>query len=153
MSLKATNKVETNKVELEIEISAEAFEAALQQAYNKAKKNISIPGFRKGKAPRKLIEKEYGENVFFEDAVNILYGPEVDGAVAESGVELVARPDVEVTSIDKATGVALKVTCITKPEVEVKDYKGIEVEKSVNAVTDEDIAKEVDKLREKNRYS
>lgn len=150
MSLKATNKVETNKVELEIEISAEAFEAALQQAYNKAKKNISIPGFRKGKAPRKLIEKEYGENVFFEDAVNILYGPEVDGAVAESGVELVARPDVEVTSIDKATGVALKVTCITKPEVEVKDYKGIEVEKSVNAVTDEDIAKEVDKLREKN---
>lgn len=150
MSLKATNKVETNKVELEIEISAEAFEAALQQAYNKAKKNIAIPGFRKGKAPRKLIEKQYGENVFFEDAVNLLYGPEVDGAVAESGVELVARPDVEVTSIDKATGVALKVTCITKPEVEVKDYKGIEVEKTVNAVTDEDIAKEVDKLREKN---
>lgn len=150
MSLKATNKVDTNKVELEIEISAEAFEAAIQQAYNKAKKNISLPGFRKGKAPRKLIEKEYGDNVFFEDAVNILYGPEVDGAVNESGVELVARPDVEVTSIDKATGVKLKVTCITKPEVEVKDYKGIEVEKTVKDVTDEDIAREVDKLREKN---
>lgn len=150
MSLKSTNKVDTNKVELEIEISAEAFEEAIQKAYNKAKKNIAIPGFRKGKAPRKLIEKQYGENCFYEDAVNILYGPEVDGAIEESGVELVARPDVEVTSIDKATGVVLKVTCITKPEVEVKDYKGIEVEKTVNAVSDEDIAKEVDKLREKN---
>lgn len=150
MSLKSTNKVDTNKVELEIEISAEAFEEAIQKAYNKAKKNIAIPGFRKGKAPRKLIEKQYGENCFYEDAVNILYGPEVDGAIEESGVELVARPDVEVTSIDKATGVVLKVTCITKPDVEVKDYKGIEVEKTVNAVSDEDIAKEVDKLREKN---
>lgn len=150
MSLKAANKVEANKMELEIEISAEAFEEAIEKAYQKAKKNITIQGFRKGKAPRKLIEKQYGEGVFFEDAVNLLYGPEVDGAVAESGLELVARPEVEVTSIDKATGVALKVTCITKPEVEVKDYKGIEVEKTVNAVTDEDINKEADKLREKN---
>lgn len=150
MSLKAANKVEANKMELEIEISAEAFEEAVEKAYQKAKKNITIQGFRKGKAPRKLIEKQYGEGVFFEDAVNLLYGPEVDGAVAESGLELVARPEVEVTSIDKATGVALKVTCITKPEVEVKDYKGIEVEKTVNAVTDEDINKEADKLREKN---
>ena len=150
MSLKSANKVEANKTELEIEISAEAFEEAIEKAYQKAKKNITIQGFRKGKAPRKLIEKQYGEGVFFEDAVNLLYGPEVDGAVAESGLELVARPEVEVTSIDKATGVALKVTCITKPEVEVKDYKGIEVEKTVNAVTDEDINKEADKLREKN---
>ena len=150
MSLKSANKVEANKTELEIEIFAEAFEEAIEKAYQKAKKNITIQGFRKGKAPRKLIEKQYGEGVFFEDAVNLLYGPEVDGAVAESGLELVARPEVEVTSIDKATGVALKVTCITKPEVEVKDYKGIEVEKTVNAVTDEDINKEADKLREKN---
>ena len=150
MSLKSANKVEANKTELEIQISAEAFEEAIEKAYQKAKKNITIQGFRKGKAPRKLIEKQYGEGFFFEDAVNLLYGPEVDGAVAESGLELVARPEVEVTSIDKATGVALKVTCITKPEVEVKDYKGIEVEKTVNAVTDEDINKEADKLREKN---
>lgn len=150
MSLKSANKVETNKTELEIEISAEAFEEAIEKAYQKAKKNITIQGFRKGKAPRKLIEREYGENVFYEDAVNLLYGPEVDNAINESGVELVARPEVEVTSIDKATGVALKVVCITKPEVEVKDYKGIEVEKTVNAVTDEDIDRECNKLREKN---
>lgn len=150
MSLKATNNVETNKYELEIEISAEDFEAAIEKAYLKARKNITMPGFRKGKAPRKLIEKEYGEQVFFEDAVNLLYAPVVNGAVEESGLELVTRPEVEVTEISKENGVKLKATCITKPEVEVKDYKGIEVEKVVNPVTDEDINKQLDALREKN---
>lgn len=150
MSLKATNNVETNKYELEIEISAEDFEAAIEKAYLKARKNIAMPGFRKGKAPRKLIEKEYGEQVFFEDAVNLLYAPVVNVAVEESGLELVTRPEVEVTEISKENGVKLKATCITKPEVEVKDYKGIEVEKVVNPVTDEDINKQLDALREKN---
>ena len=150
MSLKATNNVETNKYELEIEISAEDFEAAIEKASLKARKNIAMPGFRKGKAPRKLIEKEYGEQVFFEDAVNLLYAPVVNGAVEESGLELVTRPEVEVTEISKENGVKLKATCITKPEVEVKDYKGIEVEKVVNPVTDEDINKQLDALREKN---
>lgn len=150
MSLKATNNVETNKYELEIKISAEDFEAAIEKAYLKARKNIAMPGFRKGKAPRKLIEKEYGEQVFFEDAVNLLYAPVVNGAVEESGLELVTRPEVEVTEISKENGVKLKATCITKPEVEVKDYKGIEVEKVVNPVTDEDINKQLDALREKN---
>ena len=150
MSLKATNNVETNKYELEIEISAEDFEAAIEKAYLKARKNIAMPGFRKGKAPRKLIEKEYGEQVFFEDAVNLLYAPVVNGAVEESGLELVTRPEVEVTEISKENGVKLKATCITKPEVEVKDYKGIEVGKVVNPVTDEDINKQLDALREKN---
>lgn len=150
MSLKATNNVETNKYELEIEISAEDFEAAIEKAYLKARKNIAMPGFRKGKAPRKLIEKEYGEQVFFEDAVNLLYAPVVNGAVEESGLELVTRPEVEVTEISKENGVKLKATCITKPEVDVKDYKGIEVEKVVNPVTDEDINKQLDALREKN---
>lgn len=150
MSLKATNNVETNKYELEIEISAEDFEAAIEKAYLKSRKNIAMPGFRKGKAPRKLIEKEYGEQVFFEDAVNLLYAPVVNGAVEESGLELVTRPEVEVTEISKENGVKLKATCITKPEVEVKDYKGIEVEKVVNPVTDEDINKQLDALREKN---
>lgn len=150
MSLKATNNVETNKYELEIEISAEDFEAAIEKAYLKARKNIAMPGFRKGKAPRKLIEKEYGEQVFFEDAVNLLYAPVVNGAVEESGLELVTRPEVEVTEISKENGVKLKATCITTPEVEVKDYKGIEVEKVVNPVTDEDINKQLDALREKN---
>ena len=129
MSLKATNNVETNKYELEIEISAEKFEEGIQKAYQREKNKIQIAGFRKGKAPRKLIEREYGEEVFFETAVNILYPQEVDDAVKESGLEIVARPDVEITDISKADGVKIKATVITKPEVEISDYKGIEVEK------------------------
>ena len=150
MSLKATNNVETNKYELEIEISAEKFEEGIQKAYQRDKNKIQISGFRKGKAPRKLIEREYGEEVFFETAVNILYPQEVDDAVKESGLEIVARPDVEITDISKADGVKIKATVITKPEVEISDYKGIEVEKEVKTVTDEDVDKQADALREKN---
>lgn len=150
MSLKATNNVGTNSYELEIEIPAKDFEDALQKAYMRAKKNIALPGFRKGKAPRKLIEKTYGEEVFYEDAINLLYAPVVNGAIDESKLDLVCQPEIEVTEINKENGVKLKAKCTTRPEVEVKDYKGIEVEKSVNAVTDEDIQKKLDELREKN---
>ena len=150
MSLKSTNNVGTNSYELEIEIPAKDFEEALQKAYLRARKNISMPGFRKGKAPRKLIEKEYGEEVFYEDAVNLLYAPVVNGAIDESGLDLVTQPEVEVVAISKEEGVQLKAKCTTRPEVEVKDYKGIEVEKVVNAVTDEDVQKKLDELREKN---
>ena len=150
MSLKSTNKVETNKYELEIEVSAQEFEEAIQKAYLREKGKIQISGFRKGKAPRKLIEREYGEEVFFEKAVNILYPAQVDDAVKESGLVIVTRPDVEVTDVSKAEGVKIKATVITKPEVEVKDYKGIEVVKDVKTVTDEDVEKQTDALREKN---
>ena len=150
MSLKATNNVGTNSYELEIEIPAKDFEDALQKAYMRARKSIALPGFRKGKAPRKLIEKTYGEEVFFEDAINILYAPVVNGAIDESGLDLVCQPTIEVTEINKENGVKLTAKCTTRPEVEVKDYKGIEVEKTVNAVTDEDVQKKLDELREKN---
>lgn len=149
MSLKTTNKTDANTYELEIEITAEAFEEALQKAYLKAKNKIAVPGFRKGKAPRKVIEKNYGENCFYEDAVNLLYPEYVNSAIDEANLELVAQPDVEITAVDKENGVAMKVTCTTKPEVTVKDYKGIEAEKSVREITDEEVDKEVDKLREK----
>lgn len=149
MSLKSTEKIETNKYELEIEISAEAFEAAVQAAYLKAKKNINVPGFRKGHAPRKIVEKEYGEGVFYEDALNAILPAEIDTAVSEAGLELVTRPDVEVTEVSKEKGAVVKATCITKPEIEIKDYKGIEVEKSVKTVSDEDVDHEINHLREK----
>lgn len=149
MSLKSTEKIETNKYELEIEISAEAFEAAVQAAYLKAKKNINVPGFRKGHAPRKIVEKEYGEGVFYEDALNAILPAEIDTAVAEAGLELVTRPDVEVTEVSKEKGATVKATCITKPEIEIKDYKGIEIEKSVKTVSDEDVDHEIGHLREK----
>ncbi len=149
MSLKSANKVETNKHELEIEISAEAFEAAVQAAYLKAKKNINVPGFRKGHAPRKIVEKEYGEGVFYEDALNAIIPAEVDTAVAEAGLELVARPDVEVTEVSKEKGAVIKAVCITKPEIEIKDYKGIKIEKSVKTVSDDDVDHEIDHIRQK----
>ena len=150
MSLKSVNNVEANKYELAIEISPEEFEDALQKAYLKARKNIAIPGFRKGKAPRKVIEKTYGENVFFEDAVNLVYGPVVNAALEESKLDIVAQPQVDVEEISKEVGVKLKAVVVTKPEVEIDGYKGIEVAKEVALVTDDDVAKEVDKLREKN---
>ena len=149
MSLKAVNNVETNKVELEIEISAEDFEAAVQAAYLKQRKNIALPGFRKGKAPRKLIEREYGEGVFYEDAVNAIAPKAVDDAVEEAKLDLVARPDVEVTAVGKE-GVSLKAKCVVKPEVSISDYKGIEVERVIDAVTDEDVDKRAAQLCEKN---
>lgn len=149
MSLKSTEKIETNKYELEIEISAEAFEAAVQSAYLKAKKNINVPGFRKGHAPRKIVEREYGEGVFYEDALNAILPAEIDTAVSEAGLELVTRPDVEVTEVSKEKGAVIKATCITKPEIEIKDYKGIEIEKSVKTVSDEDVDHEIDRIREK----
>ena len=99
--LKSKNQVETNKYELEIEVSAEAFEDAIQKAYLKNKSKISVPGFRPGKAPRKVIEKEYGESVFFEDAVNDVYGPAIEEAVKEAELTLVTAPDVEVTDVSK----------------------------------------------------
>ncbi|MBQ7756247.1 MAG: trigger factor [Oscillospiraceae bacterium] len=149
MSLKTTNKIDANTYELEIEISAEKFEEALQKAYLKSKSKIAVPGFRKGKAPRKVIEKTYGENCFYEDAVNLLYGEAVGGAVEEANLELVCQPEVEVTACDKENGVAMKAKCTTKPEVAVKDYKGIEAEKSVREIAEDEINAEVDKLRQK----
>ena len=150
MSLTNTNKTAANTYELEVEISAEKFEEGVQKAFLRAKNKINVPGFRKGKAPRKIIEREYGEGVFYEDAVNLLYPQAVDEAVAEAGLDLVDRPSVDVTEVSKEQGVKMKVTCTTRPEVTVKDYIGIEAEKVVNAVTDEDVDKEIERLREKN---
>lgn len=148
--LKSKNQVETNKYELEIEVSAEAFEEALQRSYLKNKAKITINGFRPGKAPRKIIEKEYGEEVFFEDAVNDVYDPAIEEAVKEAELTLVAAPDVEVTEVSKAAGVKFKATCTTKPVVDIKDYKGITVKKTVNAVTDEAVEHEIGHMLEKN---
>lgn len=150
MSLVSTNKIDATKYELEIKIDAEGFEKAVQNAYMKARKRISVNGFRKGKAPRKMIEQIYGENVFYEDAVNALVNTDVAPTLEETDYELVATPEINVTSINKADGVVFKVVITVKPEVEISDYKGIEVEKVVNAVTDEDVDKQIQALRERN---
>lgn len=148
--LKSKNQIETNKYELEIEVSAEKFEEAIQKVYLKQKSKITIDGFRPGKAPRKMIEKAYGEAVFFEDAVNDLYGEAIDGAVKESELEVVGVEDIEVTEVSKETGVKFKGVFVTKPVVEIKDYKGIKVAKTVNDVTDEMIDHEISHMLERN---
>lgn len=150
MSLVSTNKIDATKYELVINVDAEGFEKALQDAYMKARKNINVNGFRKGKAPRKMIEQLYGENVFFEDAVNALVNTDVAPAVEGTEYDLITTPDIEVTSINKNDGVSFKVTITVKPEVEISDYKGIEIEKNVNAVTDEDVNEQIEALRERN---
>ncbi len=150
MSLVSTNKIENAKYELEIKVDAEGFEKALQETYMKTRKRISVNGFRKGKAPRKMIEQLYGENVFYEDAVNALVNSDVAPAIEETDYELVANPEINVTSVNKNDGVTFKVVITVKPDVEISDYKGIEVNKTVNAVTDEDIDRQIQALRERN---
>lgn len=151
MSLKSSNKVDTNRYELVVEIDADTFEKAVDKAFKKNAKTIEIKGFRKGKAPRHIIEKLYGENVFYEDALNECYPTAIDEAAKEAGVEIVDFQDVEfdLKSMDKS-GVEFSVKVTVKPEVTVKDYKGLKAEKPSVEVTDEDINAEIDKLRERD---
>ena len=150
MSLKSSNKTDVNTTELVISIDPATFENAVEKEYQRQKKNIQIRGFRKGKVSRKLAEREFGEGAFYEGAINLLLGPEIDAAVKETGLVLVDRPNVEVTSIDKENGVELKAVCVTKPEIEISDYKGIKAPKEVKEITDEDIDKQIDIIRKKN---
>ncbi len=150
MSLVSNNKIEANKYQVEISADAEAFEKAIQAAYMKAKKNINVNGFRKGKAPRKMIEKLYGENCFFEDAVNELVPVVVAPEVEALKLDLIDTPNMEVTSVSKTEGVMFKLILTVKPEVEISSYKGLEVTKTVKDVTDEDVNAEIEKLRDRN---
>lgn len=150
MSIVSTNKIEANKYEVEVAVDADAFEAALQKAYLKARNKINVNGFRKGKAPRNMIEKLYGSNVFFEDAVNNLVSAKVANEVDSLGYYLVDTPDITVNSVSKENGVNYKVIITVKPDVEISDYKGIEVTKTVKDITDEDVDKEINSMREKN---
>ncbi len=150
MSLKSSNKTDVNTTELVISIDPETFEAAVEKEYQRQKKNIQIKGFRKGKVSRKLAEREFGEGAFYEGAINALVGPEIDSAVKETGIILVDRPSIEVNSINKAEGVELKAICITKPEIEISDYKGIKAPKQTSEITDEDIEKQIQMIRKKN---
>lgn len=150
MSLKSTNKTDVNTTELVLAIDAETFENAVEKEYQRQKRNIQLPGFRKGKVTRKLAEKTFGEGAFYEGAINALLGPELDAAISEAGIEIVDRPSVEVLSIDKENGVEIKAVCVTKPEIEISDYKGIKASKNVKDITDEDINKQIDMIRKKN---
>ena len=150
MSLKSQNLISANTYELEIESTAEEFESAIEKAYKKNRNRINVPGFRKGKATRKMIEKLYGETVFYDDAINSMVPTVIAPAVESTDLELVAQPEIDVTSISKETGVVFKVKCITKPEIKLENYKGITYKPMSLEITDEDVEAEVQKLRERN---
>ena len=149
MSLKSSNNVAVNTTELMIEISAEDFNKALLNAYKKEKNQIQIKGFRKGKAPMSVIEKYYGEEVFFDTALNDILPEEMTAALEETKLELVDRPQVEIVSASKAEGAVLKATCTTKPEVSVSEYKGLKAPKVIDAVTDEVINEQIEAARKR----
>ena len=149
MSLQV-EKMEKNMAKLTIEVAAEDLEKAMQNAYQKTKGRISIPGFRKGKAPRKMIEQMYGKGVFLEDAVNALIPEHYSKALAECELEIVSQPTIDITQAEPGKALIFTAEVATKPEVTLGDYKGVEVPKTEINVTDEDVDAEIKKEQEKN---
>lgn len=143
-------KLEKNMAKLTIEVPAEEFEAAMETAYQKTKNKINIPDFRKGKAPRKMIEKMYGPAVFYEDAANSLIPQAYTKAADESGENIVSRPQIDVVQIEKGKSFIFTAEVALKPEVTLGQYKGLEVEKAVIEVQEAEVDAEIDKEREKN---
>ena len=151
MSLKETKNVGTNRYELEITVDAEKFQNAIKEAYKKNAKNISIPGFRKGKAPYAFVEKYYGAEVFFEDALNLIYADVVDEAITESGLKVINdKMDFDMVSISKEEGVDFKVTLTTYPEITLGEYKGLKAEKVIAKVEDSEVDAQVNAMAERN---
>ena len=149
MSLQV-EKLEKNMAKLTIEVSAEDLDKAMEKAYQKQKSRISLPGFRKGKAPRKMIESMYGKGVFMEDAVNSLVPQEYTEALGECDLEIVSQPEINVTQMEPGKALIFTADVAVKPEVTLGDYKGVEVPKSEITVTDEEVDAEVKKEQDKN---
>ncbi|MDE7310077.1 MAG: trigger factor [Eubacterium sp.] len=146
MSVQVEN-LEKNMAKLTVTVSADKFEKAMQEAYLKQKSRINIPGFRKGKVPRAMIEKAYGPEVFYDDAANIVINEEYPQAMDESGLDIVSRPDIEVTQIEKGKEFVFVAEVAVKPDVELGEYKGVTVTKSEVSVTDEEVDTELENIR------
>lgn len=143
-------KIEDNVAKLEIHVPPEDFAKAMEKAYRKNVKRFNIPGFRKGKAPMKIIEMQYGEGVFYEDAFDFVFPEAYRKAIDENQLEPVAQPEIDIETISKAEGVVIKAEVAIKPEVELGTYKGIKVEKREVNIGDEEVALELESMREKN---
>ncbi len=151
MTLKETKQLETNRYQLEIVIDGEQFREAIKQAYRKEGKKINVPGFRKGKAPLHIIETYYGSEVFFEDALNLLYADAVEAAINESGLKVIDdKMDFDLVSISKEDGVNFKVSVTTYPEIELTEYKGLKAERPLVKVEAAEVNAEIKSLQERN---
>ena len=148
MKLINVNEVEKNVVEIEFSIDRPVFEEAVTKEFKKNQKNIALPGFRKGKAPRAMVEKMYGKGVFYEDALNALLPTEYEAALKESGAEAVSRPEFDIVSMEE--DVVLKAKIFIKPEVEVTEYKGIAADRVIKKVTAEDVDADIKRVQERN---
>jgi len=149
MSLKSQENIAANQQKITFDVDHATFEAAINKVFKKSAKNIAIPGFRKGKAPRALVEKMYGKEVFYEDAINEIIPDAYTEAVKEVKEVIVSRPEFDIVSIDE-TGVVLSATFFTKPEVEIADYLGIPVERPVSHATDEEVEDELTRVQNRN---
>lgn len=150
MNCKVEKTKNANEVKLEITVEAEKFEEAIKKVYFKSAKYFNIPGFRKGKAPMQIVEKYYGKEIFYEDAFNEVAGDALEEAVKENKLEVVSRPDIDVTQIEKGKDLIFTAIMQTKPEAELGKYKGIEIKKIEYNVTDEDIEHELGHMQEHN---
>ena len=150
MSCKVEQLEEKNMVKLVIEVSTETFETGLNKAYNKNKNKINVPGFRKGKAPRKMIEKLYGESFFFEEAANMIIPDAYAEAFEESGLDIVSQPKIDVVQLEQGKPFIFEAQVAVRPEVELGQYKGVEIAKVDSEVTDADIEEELKKVQEQN---
>ena len=139
-----------NVVQLEIEVDAETFDQGLQKSFVKNAKRFNIPGFRRGKAPRHLVERYYGEHVLYEDAINEVCPEAYEKAIEENDINPVDRPEIDIKQIGKGQPLIFTATVTVKPDVELGQYKGVEVEKTTAVVTDEDVEKEIERVRERN---
>lgn len=151
MALKSSNKVDTNTYEIEVTVSSDAFKEACKQAYLKGKKNIQLPGFRKGKATQGMIEKMYGEGAFYEEALDIVYPEAVSSAIEEAELKVVDAPfDLEIPVMSKEEGVEMKMKVTTYPEVKLGEYRGLKAVKLPTEATDEDVENELKQMQERN---
>ena len=149
MSLKSSVLKEANTYEVEVSVDGETFKAAVDRAYKKQVKKINVPGFRKGKAPRAIIERMYGEEIFYDDAMQDCYPEALDAAAKEADLKVITVTALEATEVSK-DGFTFKATVVVEPEIEIKDYKGIEIEKMSTEVTEDMIDHEIEHVRERN---
>ena len=150
MSLIKSTKAEKSTYKLEFSVDKATFDKAVSNVYRKQVGKIAVPGFRKGKAPRSVIEKMYGKGFFYEDAINEVLPEAFDSALAESKLDMVGQPEIDIVSVDEENGVVFTAKVAVKPDVKIEGYFGIEAEKKVAEVTDEEIAREIEMIRERN---